>query len=73
MHFSLHMCACMWVHAVRVCVVFQNGFWFCLGWCVAFFIPSIVVATVLASLYRTSPTPYLHHPQADGGKDFEDA
>eukprot|EP00106_Octopus_bimaculoides_P006584 XP_014774026.1 PREDICTED: prominin-1-A-like isoform X4 [Octopus bimaculoides] len=38
-----------------VCVTFLNplnGFWFSLGWAVIFFLPTIIFATKLASLYR---------------------
>ncbi|XP_036357939.1 prominin-1-A isoform X3 [Octopus sinensis] len=38
-----------------VCITFLNplnGFWFSLGWAVIFFLPTIIFATKLASLYR---------------------
>ncbi len=31
---------------------FQNAFWFSVGWVVAFFLPSLIVALVLNSEYR---------------------
>ncbi|XP_071171716.1 prominin-1-like [Mytilus edulis] len=41
-----------------------NGFWFGVGWCIFFFIPSIIFATKLAKHYRKMK----HH----NGKDVED-
>jgi hypothetical protein len=29
-----------------------NGFWFCLGWSIAFLIPSLVLAVQLSTAYR---------------------
>jgi len=29
-----------------------NGFWFCLGWCLAFLVPSLVLAVQLGTVYR---------------------
>ena len=33
-------------------LLFQNGFWLALGWCLLFFIPSIIVAVKLAKYFR---------------------
>lgn len=33
-------------------MIWQNGFWFSLGWCVAFLIPSAILAMKLAKFYR---------------------
>ena len=41
-------------HHVCVCVCVQNGFWFSVGWCLAFTVPAIIVALSLTSLYRAS-------------------
>jgi len=41
-----------WRQLCLVCL--QNGFWFSIGWCLAFTIPAVIVSLYLASLYRTS-------------------
>ena len=40
---------CVWV-----CVTVQNGFWFSVGWCLAFTVPAVIVSLYLASLYRAT-------------------
>lgn len=41
------------IHAfINVFIYFQNGFWFSIGWCIFFFVPSIIFAVGLVSLYR---------------------
>jgi len=35
-----------------VYVAVQNGFWFSVGWCLAFTIPAVILSLYLASLYR---------------------
>lgn len=47
-------------HCWSICLLltFQNGFWASVGWCVLLFLPCVVLAMVLASLYRkTDPYP----------------
>ncbi|CAI9616261.1 unnamed protein product [Staurois parvus] len=35
---------------------FQNAYWFSLGWCTIFFIPSIILSVKLAKYYRRMKT-----------------
>ncbi|XP_041364897.1 prominin-1-like isoform X2 [Gigantopelta aegis] len=42
-----------------------NGFWFSMGWCIFFFIPSIIFAVLLAGLYR-------REDEYEESKDFDD-
>lgn len=41
---------------MTVFFTFQNGFWFGIGWCIFFFLPSIIFATKLAKHYRRMKT-----------------
>lgn len=41
----------MFVSALH-CISLQNAFWFSLGWCMIFFIPSIIFSIKLAKYYR---------------------
>ena len=38
---------------------FQNGFWFSIGWCVAFLIPMLISGAILTNYIRRSP-PEVH-------------
>lgn len=46
-----------------------NGFWFSIGWCLFFFVPSIIFSVKLAKHYRTME-PDDEQPEGDGLKDF---
>ncbi|GAB1600674.1 prominin-1-A-like isoform X4 [Argonauta hians] len=57
-----------------VCVTFLNplnGFWFSLGWAVIFFLPTIIFATKLASLYRCQYKRELIHDLSLGKSDSQ--
>ena len=45
MHFGLAYTLCF-------CHIFQNAFWFALGWGLFFFIPVIIVGVKLSKFYR---------------------
>jgi len=52
-HFStLYMYANQNLNAHQQYVCFQNSIWFGLGWCLFFFIPCIILAACLSSLYK---------------------
>jgi hypothetical protein len=45
-----------------------NGFWFSIGWCLFFCVPSIIICVKLVSLYRHTDDYY-----TDASKSFDDA
>jgi len=63
------------IDATCVAMIYPiNGFWFCLGWGLAFLIPSLVLAVQLATVYRytRAANSVCHSDDAQAPSDAED-